>query len=49
MSYSMFMKFLYFLTTDTPIRTGKKIKGKEERRKAGVKENRERNERREEP
>lgn len=31
-----------FLTTDTPIRMGKKVKGREERRKGGVKENRER-------
>lgn len=43
------MKLLYFLTTDTPIGMGKKIKGKEERRKGVVKENRERNKRREEP
>lgn len=45
----MFMKFLYFLTTDTPIEMDKKIKGKEERRNGGVKKKRERNKRREEP
>lgn len=46
MSYAVFIKLLYFLTTDTPIRMGKKIKGREERRKGGVK-NRERYKRRE--